>query len=78
MSNTGETTMLDETNDFGFSVVSENDIKPNQDKLIGLRDMIMPLLNNLMKDLDKDYIHWPNREKKIKAFIKKMNDYIDK
>lgn len=78
MINGDDTMTLDETDDFGFSVVSENEIKSDQEKLEGLRKMIMPLLNNLMKDPDKDYIHWPNRDKKIKAFIKKMNDYIDK
>ena len=39
--------------------------------------MIMPLLNNLMKNPEKDTIVWPNREKTIKAFIKKMDDYIN-
>jgi hypothetical protein len=47
------------------------------DKLHGLRDMIMPLLNNLSKDPDKTYILWPDRSEKIKAFIKKVNDYVD-
>ena len=47
------------------------------DKLHGLRDMIMPLLNNLSKDPDKTYILWPDRSEKIKGFIKKVNDYVD-
>ena len=47
------------------------------DKLHGLRNMIMPLLNNLAKDPDKTYILWPDRSEKIKAFIKKVNDYVD-
>jgi hypothetical protein len=47
------------------------------DKLHGLRDMIMPLLNNLSKDPEKTYILWPDRSEKIKAFIKKVNDYVD-
>jgi hypothetical protein len=47
------------------------------DKLHGLRDMIMPLLNNLAQDPDKTYILWPDRADKIKAFIKKVNDYVD-
>ena len=38
--------------------------------------MIMPLLNNLMKNPEKDTILWPNRDKKIKEFVKKMDDYI--
>ena len=36
-------------------------------------DAIMPLLNNLLKDADKnDYIHWPNRIEKIQAFTQKL------
>lgn len=47
------------------------------DKLHGLRDMIMPLLTNLAKDPDKTYILWPDRADKMKAFIKRVNDYVD-
>ena len=68
---------LDEDNDFGFSFAHTEDIKIEaNDKVEGLRKMIMPLLNNLMKNPEKDTIVWPEREKKIKAFIKKMDDYI--
>ena len=48
-----------------------------KNKLHGLRDMILPLLNNLSKNTEKDYILWPNRESDIKAFIDKMNNYIE-
>lgn len=90
---------LDETNDFGFSLVSETELKAHEqllqkkieeqskvveqtetelkDKLHGLRDMIMPLLNNLAKDPDKTYILWPERSAKIKLFIDKINKYVD-
>jgi hypothetical protein len=34
------------------------------------------LLNNLMKNPEKDTIVWPNRDKTIKTFIKKMDDYM--
>jgi hypothetical protein len=68
---------IDEDNDFGFSFSHTEDIKTEaNDKVEGLRKMIMPLLNNLMKNPEKDTIVWPDREKKIKAFIKKMDDYI--
>ena len=91
--------MIDETDDFGFSMVSEIDLKKNEEelkkkiedmtkmtiesnkklkeKLDGLKEMIMPLLNNLAKDPDKEYILWPNRADKIQAFIKKVNDFVD-
>jgi hypothetical protein len=69
---------LDNDNDFGFSFANTEDIKTEaNDKVEGLRKMIMPLLNNLMKNPEKDTIVWPDREKKIQAFIKKMNDYIN-
>lgn len=86
-------------NDFGFSLVSEAELKKHEDmlkkkveeqsrivaktttdltdKLHGLRNMIMPLLNNLAKDPEKTYVLWPDRSEKIKAFINKVNDYVD-
>jgi hypothetical protein len=84
--------------DFGFSLVSEQELKKHEeflkkkveeqskvvvdtanqltDKLHGLRNMIMPLLNNLAKDPEKEYILWPDRSEKIKAFIKKIDEYV--
>lgn len=84
--------------DFGFSLVSEAELKSyeeqlkqqveqqtqaiNQteqaytDKLEGLRAMIMPLLLNLTKDPDKEYILWPDRANKMNAFIEKINKYV--
>ena len=89
---------IDFDDDFGFSLVSEEELKAHEealkkkveeqsrvvvqtateltDKLHGLRQMIMPLLNNLAKDPDKTYIFWPDRADKIKAFIKKIDDYV--
>jgi hypothetical protein len=70
-------------NDFGFTTVSEEELFQNDSidsmkkKLELLRKMIMPLLINLKKDSDKDYIHWPDRNTKIDAFIKKMDKIIE-
>lgn len=86
--------------DFGFSLVSEEELKQHEemlrrkieeqtkivkqtseeltDKLHGLRNMVMPLLQNLSKDPDKSYIFWPDRADKIKAFIQKIDNYIIK
>lgn len=67
--------------DFGFSLVSESDLKRQEeettDKLHGLRDMIMPFLKNMTKDPDKEYIMWPDRAAKVQAFIDKINAYVD-
>ena len=68
---------LNEDDDFGFTFGDSKDAMIyTEDKLQGLRNMIMPLLNNLMKNPEMDTILWPNRDKKIKEFIKKMDDYI--
>ena len=69
---------LNEEDVFGFTFADSEEIKAQtNDKVEGLRNMIMPLLNNLMKNPEKDTIVWPNRDKTIKAFIKKMDDYIN-
>jgi hypothetical protein len=64
----------EEDDDFGFTFLDSTEV---DDKVIGLRKMIMPLLNNLLKNPEKDTILWPGREKAINKFIKKMDDYID-
>jgi len=39
-----------------------------QDKLDKLYNAITPLLNNLKKNPEKDYILWPNRVEKVDQF----------
>lgn len=39
-----------------------------QQRLDKLFNMIMPLLNNLAKNPEKEYIMWPDRVDKIEAF----------
>lgn len=72
---------LNEDDDFGFTFTDSSEIQTKvaatEDKLAGLRKMIMPLLKNLMKNPEKDTIVWPNRKQKIEEFIKKMDDYIN-
>lgn len=75
---------MDEEHDFGFTFVDEEaftrvELVADNDKLIKLRDMIMPLLINMKKDPDKDVIKWKgaDRVKSIDAFIKKMNKLVD-
>jgi hypothetical protein len=41
-------------------------------KLKQLEEMIMPLLVNLMKNPEKEYIYWPNRTEKIQDQIDKI------
>ena len=41
-------------------------------RLTEVEELILPLLNNLMKNKDKEYIYWPNRE----AIINQQIDRI--
>ncbi len=45
-------------------------------KLEQLYKAIMPLLNNLAANPDKEYIHWPNRSEKVKEFMNKVNKIV--
>lgn len=39
-----------------------------EERLNNLYNAIVPLLNNLKKNPDKDYILWPNRLEKVEEF----------
>lgn len=43
-----------------------------QSQVTKLEKIIMPLLVNLLKTADKEYIHWPNREAQVKGTIDKI------
>lgn len=69
-----------DSEDFGFTMIGEEDIQlPADDRAEQLRDMIMPLLNNLKLNPEKDIIRWQgvDRVKKIDEFIEKMNKLVD-
>lgn len=90
---------VDSEFNFGFEIVSEEDInKPMlqaaeastrqyAEEAQKLREMILPLLHNLAKKPESEYIKWPNRSKTINEFITKMflvsglapteEDYVD-
>lgn len=75
---------LDDDFDFGFTTVSEEVFQQaelaaeeGQQKAEQMYKLILPLLNNLAKDADKNaYIHWPNRKEKIEAFKKKLESLL--
>jgi hypothetical protein len=64
--------------DFGFTAVDEDELEAVQkvsvaassteDRLNNLYNAIVPLLNNLKKNPEKDYILWPNRLAKVEEF----------
>ena len=39
-----------------------------ESKVNDLYNAILPLLNNLKKNPEKEYIHWPNRVAKVEEF----------
>lgn len=45
-----------------------------QEKLDALYNAVVPLLNNLKKNPEKEYILWPNRTEKIEQFEAKLLD----
>lgn len=52
-----------------FKALVEADVAS---KLKEVEDLILPLLYNLMKNPEKEYIHWPNRTPIIDAQIDKI------
>ena len=86
---------LNEDDDFGFSAVSEEDLKKHEneskaavdettttavqseDRVAKLYAAIQPLLANLEKNPEKEYILWPDREKKIKQFRTKLKNIYE-
>ncbi|HAW04011.1 MAG TPA: hypothetical protein DCW83_04945 [Saprospirales bacterium] len=64
--------------DFGFTAVDEDELEAVQkvaseatsteERLNDLYNAVIPLLNNLKKNPEKDYILWPNRYEKVEQF----------
>ena len=48
--------------------------KATADKIDSLYNMIIPLLNNLQKNPEKEYIYWPNRLEKVEEFRDKLTE----
>jgi SMC interacting uncharacterized protein involved in chromosome segregation len=55
-----------------FNLVREHTEEEVRTKLVQVEKLIMPLLVNLLKTADKDYIHWPNRKDKVQSQIDKL------
>lgn len=73
--------------DFGFSAASEDELVIESDREQSIEDLsdrlqvmynaILPLLNNLRKDPEKQYIVWPDRTAKIDAFEAKLTAILN-
>lgn len=75
--------------DFGFTAVDENELEVvqqaqkvaveaegNADKVNQLYNAILPLLNNLKMNPEKEYIYWPNRVEKVEQFEDHINKIV--
>ena len=73
--------MAEELFDFGFTAVAEEELETaraaNQAtdeanelraRLDSLYKSILPLVTNLKKNPEKDYIYWPSRLEKVQSF----------
>lgn len=49
-------------------VETSNDVEALKEKIDKLYNAITPLLNNLKKNPEKEYILWPNRLEKVEQF----------
>ena len=66
--------------DFGFSIIDKEDLINDdsyKNKMYIMYKMILPLLENLLKNPEKDIIHWPNRKPRIEKFIKDLKALIE-
>ena len=75
--------MTVEYNDFGFTAVDESELTSYQqateattatEVIKKLDDFVRPLLENLAKDSDKDYIYWPNRVEIINKKLQELDE----
>jgi peptidoglycan hydrolase CwlO-like protein len=55
-----------------FDVIKTTTEDQVKSRLTDVEKLIMPLLVNLLKTSDKDYIHWPNRKEKIQSQIDRL------
>jgi hypothetical protein len=75
--------------DFGFTAVDESELdiakqaeelsaeaQSADQRLKKLYDSIVPLLANLKKNPEKEYIKWPNRVSKIEEFEAKISKIV--
>jgi hypothetical protein len=59
-------------NKLGLDVERQQMEQEVKGKLVQLEQLIMPLLVNLMKNPDKEYIYWPNRQTKLQEHVDKV------
>jgi|TARA_R110000744_G_C19176181_1_gene542210 hypothetical protein len=76
---------MTEYNDFGFTAMDADELASVDTKIVAkttsaveviknLDNFIRPLLENLAKDSDKEYIYWPNRVSIIQKKLEELNE----
>jgi len=76
--------MTIEYNDFGFTAMDAEELASVDTKIVEkttsatevvnkMDDFIRPLLENLMRDSDKEYIYWPNRTEILQKKLEELN-----
>jgi hypothetical protein len=69
---------INEDFDFGFSSVDQLPPSADESKAQRMYKMIVPLLDNLLKDADThEYIRWPNRAAKLTEFHGKLEAILN-
>lgn len=73
--------------DFGFTLVNSDELEEVQikseiantweQKAKMIYDSVVPLLDNLSGNDEKDYIYWPNRSEKIQQFKSKLRSILE-
>ena len=74
-----------EYNDFGFTAMDAEELATVDTKIVEktttateviekLDNFVGPLLENLAKDSDKDYIYWPNRVDIINKKLRELDE----
>ncbi len=72
-------------NDFGFTAMDADELASIDTTIVAktasateviekMDNFIRPLLENLMKDSDKEYIYWPNRTKILQEKILELDN----
>ena len=72
-------------NDFGFTAMDAEELATVDTKIVEktttateviekLDNFVRPLLENLAKDSDKDYIYWPNRVDIINKKLRELDE----
>jgi len=55
----------------------KKELKGVDSKAERIYNAVLPLLDNLRRDPEKDYIYWPNREEKIDDFEARLSAILD-